>query len=289
MVKARNLDRSEPLNGYGIYIALIYSINAVFNPNLLNIPWAFQKMGYIVSLICLGLNGLLSYYLSRLVIEILARVDLIDRLKSEGYTIDKPNICENLLGKREPNHLDSLMQTPMITGLRYDLNQCASVLFGKAIGTLYLLCMIAYFQAELIWYAEVFVDTITRYVPLLQAACSISNLNSYWNLCRVDYWIYLGIFSQAMFFLSMISFRWQKWWQVVLQFLKLALIVLVAITCLELIGDEKNIDNDHYKFEMPTLAHWEDLYKGFQIFFYVFLYQLQLPSIVEHVGDKKRL
>lgn len=40
---------------------------------------------------------------------------------------------------------------------------------------------------------------------------------------------------------------------------------------------------------MPTLAHWQNLYSGAPILFYSFLYQLHMPSIIEHVENKRRL
>lgn len=146
----KSADSTGSLDGYGVYVALTLAINTVFSPSLLGIPYTFQAMGYVIAIFYLIYNAFLSYYLTRLVIEILARVDLIDKLKHEGYTVERPKFWDIFWKKRDSNVLDTLMQTPAISTLRYDFPQVVSVLFGKVWGFIYFILMCAYFQAELI-------------------------------------------------------------------------------------------------------------------------------------------
>ena len=285
------LFRQQPVDNakFGLITGYFFTINVVVGSGFLALPFNFNLSGWALSLIFMLLVGLITYYLTRQVLEILCRIECIKQFEDNGIILPKPTFREMILGGNPRTKLPDEIKLE-ITKRRFEMTNVAGFLFGPKYGLGYMICIYLVMSGAEVGYSSIFASSLAATIPLGFAdTCNIYEDSSFFGTCRPNYWFFLCIYSACMMYLTIKGLKEQRWLQSVLTIMRFVIISIILITCLALIGSHSSIDSGSYTpYKMPEAVNISTMLSSLPSIFFAFTYQLSIPTIAEFIKNKKR-
>lgn len=281
---------SSPKTTFTLWTGYFFSINVVVGAGFLTLPYVFHRAGWLFSSAYMIFTAFVCYFIAAQLIEVMSRAEIILRMREEGYKIDKPSFKELFLGRKcEGSILLKESYTPQITDRRIDVSESMRIIFGNVHGALYVFMLYFYFQGAQTAYTSIFASSFAANIPLYTSSCDISKQDGFINDCRFNYWTFLLIYGCAMMFLTIKGMQEQKWLQVTLTFMRFLIMSMVIFTALALIITKDQIDGGGgHSPDMGSPMNPEHAPNALSAILFAFVYQLQLPSIIEFVQDREK-
>lgn len=285
------LFRQQPSNlaRFGLWTGYFFTVNVVVGSGFLTLPYAFSRSGWALALFFMILIAILSFYLARQVLEILARVECMKQLEEVQIFIERPTFRQLIFGGCPKVIIPDEVKLE-ITDRRFDLSCLAGILLGKNYGIAYMVFLYLFMTGAQVGYGSIFASSFAATVPLgFSDTCNIYEDAEVFGACRVNYWFYLAIYTAFMMYLTIKGLREQVWVQSVLTMMRFLVIGIIVFTCIALISGHSNIKNgDYTPLEIPQAINIETMLSSLPSIFFAFIYQMQFPSIAEFIHDKKR-
>lgn len=275
---ARNGYFKQMKDGISLFVGLVYSLNIAIGSGFLNLPYSFKESGILLSLFYMVLFSVVSNYLSIIFLEVIHKGCLIKLQKDKRYE----NIS-SLEKSSQPSEDLSKPPKPEID----DISIVFQNIFGNNFGILYLSLITIYFEGSLMTYSSIFASSFSSNIPLpYLPICDIYELGFY-SKCVINYWIYLGIFSCSVVYLSLKGMKDQKTFQIIMCGMRFLIISLIIFCCLHIIITGKSFDGMGGYEPEPLLVNVNKGYDAMPIIVFSLMYQLLLPSIAALVRKRK--
>lgn len=279
-------------SSFGLLSGYVFAINTVVGAGFLSLPWAYAQGGWALSLglqsVCMAVGWLLSL----LQLEVLSRVEALYRLREAGHYIQRPGLRQ-LLGRKdyyagEPLLLSSL--EPEITHRRFDLIEVVRLLLGRQFSVVYIIALCLYTTGALTAYSSIFSASFASNVPLGAAGtCDIYADPEFAGECRWKYWVYLSVYAVFMVYFTLAGLREQLWMQYIMTTMRFAVMIIVISTCAYSVVTHSSLSSEEYNSaQLPAAAQPRAFGRALPIILFAVLYQVQLPSLIEHLRDKRR-
>jgi amino acid permease len=265
-------------DGISLFVGLVYSLNIAIGSGFLNLPYSFKESGILLSLLYMVLFSVVSNYLSIIFLEVIHKGCLIKLENEKRYrnmsSLEKSSRPSENLSKPPKTEID-------------DISIVFQNIFGHNFGILYLSLITIYFEGSLLTYSSIFASSFSSNVPLFYLpTCDIYE-QGFYSKCIFNYWIYLGIFSCSVVYLSLKGMKDQKTFQIIMCGMRFLIISLIIFCCLHIIITGKSFDGkDAYEPE-PLLVNMDKGYDVVPIIVFSLMYQLLLPSIAALVRKRK--
>ena len=277
---------------FGLVSGYVFSINTIVGAGFLSLPWAYAQGGWAVSLALQAICMVVGWVFSLLLLEVLSRVETIYKLRDSGHFIQRPSLGQ-LTGCRDyyagqPLLLASL--EPEITHRRFDLVEVVRLLLGPKYTVVYILALYLYTVGALIAYSSIFAASFASNIPLGTAGCcDIYADPEFAGDCRWKYWVFLCIYGLFMVYFTLTGLKEQLWMQYIMTSMRFVVMLVVISTCLYSIFTNTSVDSDHHNAaDMPKAVKPEVVNRALPIILFAVLYQVQLPSLIEHLEDKQK-
>lgn len=277
---------------FGLLSGYVFAINTVVGAGFLSLPWAYSKGGWALSLGLQTVCMIVGWLLSLLQLEVLSRVEALYRLREAGHYIKRPGLSQ-LLGRKdyyagEPLLLSSL--EPEITHRRFDLIEVVRLLLGPHFTVVYIIALCLYTTGALTAYSSIFSASFASNVPLGSASsCDIYAEPEFGGDCRWKYWVYLSIFAVFMVYFTLAGLKEQLWMQYIMTTMRFTVMIVVISTCVYSVISHTSVSNEEYNSaHLPSAAEPRALGRALPIILFAVLYQVQLPSLIEHLRDKRK-
>lgn len=285
------LFRQQPSNlaRFGMWVGYFFSINVVIGAGFLTLPYSFNRSGWLLSLILMTILAVQNYYIGLELIEIIARVECIKQLEEAGIDVPRPTFKQIIKGSFVKVQVPDEIK-PEIVDRRFDLSTIVSMMLGPTFGKLYMVGMYLFLTGAQVSYVSIFASSFASTIPLgFSELCNIYEDEEFFGACRPNYWIFLTIYSVLMMYLTIKGLREQRWMQAILTIMRFFIMFIILVTCIALIATGSNIKNgDDVSFKMPPLVGVRNILSSLPNIAFAFVYQLQLPSIIEFLKDKEK-
>lgn len=276
--------------GFGFWTSYFFMINCVIGAGFLSLPWAYSNGGWLMGIFLQVVTSLVTYYIYCLYLEVLARVDVLIRLKQDGSDLVPVSLSRfiRIAQRRRRRPLLSAEYYPEITNRRMDAAEIVRVVFGGPMYVVYVVGIFCYFIGIETAFASVFSSSLAANIPLGPLKeCDIYDTKEFMSPCRLNYWGYLVIYSVLMVYFTIKGFSEQVWMQSAMTFMRFFVIATVVVASLYSIATHTNFSDDDYNpVEWPPAFDTGALGKAVPIIFLTNMFMVSLPSIAEVVKDK---
>jgi len=179
---------------------------------------------------------------------------------------------------------------PEITHRRFDLIEVVRLLLGKQFTVVYIIALCLYTTGALTAYSSIFSASFASNVPLgVAGSCDIYADPEFAGDCRWKYWVYLSVYAVFMVYFTLAGLREQLWMQYIMTTMRFAVMTVVISTCAYSILTHTSLSSEeHNSAELPAAAQPRALGRALPIILFAVLYQVQLPSLIEHLSDKRK-
>lgn len=274
---------------FGLWTGYFFTINCVVGAGFLSIPWAFQRGGWVFCLIFQLLVSGVSMYLSKQLLEVMSRVEVLQRMKEEDQKVPTVRFCEMFTQKGE-ELLPQTHHTPEITARRFDITEIVRIIFGEKWSIAYLFCMVFYNLGIQLAYSSIFAVSFASNVPLgTLGTCDIYQDEEFFTDCRWKYWVYLGVFFVCMLYLTIKGVEEQVWFQSAMTFVRFIVMTLVIVTCVfDIAYHQHNESSDYNSIDTPSYFDFDYVGNAIPIILFASFYHNQIPTITEHVRERDK-
>lgn len=277
---------------FGLWTGYFFLINSTVGAGFLTIPWTYEKAGWVYSLILQLLTTLLSILLAYQLIEIMAKVEVIIKMRENGKLSTDINNLSLILQKQiNSEELIPSANKPELTYRRLDIVELVRILFGNRAAQVYFILLFILQQGICVAYSSIFASSFASAVPLgPSGTCNIYESSSFWNDCRWKYWTYLSIFSVCMIYFTIKGFQEQIWMQSIMSFMRFAVILLVLTTCLYHISTHTSLDSSDYNpIDPPPVFDYQYLGFSLPVIMVASMFHLNVSNICEFLKEREKL
>ena len=150
-------------------------------------------------------------------------------------------------------------------------------------GLLYLTVISLFFAGILTAYANIFGTSFATYVPLWGGTCDYSESDLSVD-CELKYRLVVLVYFAVMVYFTVIEFHEQTWMQVTMTVVRVAVILLIAGTCLVSLALGRNLTNaEEFKGGHPPMANVGMLGETLPVLLFSGLYQTIFPSVIQSI------
>jgi amino acid permease len=262
----------------------------------LTIPSVFQSGGWVLGVLLQVVFCLEAIWLAQLMIDCMSRCEVLACKSEEGRPLNPVKFSEVWrCSYKAPNSLlayDRHIQIehePSITDRRLDVTEIVRLLFGGKWAKIYLMLLSLVMLGILTAYCAIFASSFAANIPLNESGpCNIYETSGFYNDCKWRYWVFLILFFIIEACLVLASFSEQRWLQAVMTGMRIAVIVVIIVTCIAAILTDTRIDDDGGNnagysppFNPAMIA------SSVLIPLFAYLYHAQLPNIAQFVTNKQ--
>jgi amino acid permease len=272
---------SDDYLGFGS--GFVYTINIIVGAGFLGIPYAFASAGVVLSLIYLFLASVFNYYLTLMFLEVVHKAKLIQKWNEEGNVLDF-HVTDLLL----TNQTINITETSDVKHIRFDVSRIFAIIFGKAIGIIYLVWFTIVIGGIITSYSSIFASSFASLVPIFSLkACNIYT-EGHFSDCSYNYWTFLAIYAAIVMFFIIKGLVEQRSFQILMCSLRVGIISIVLVTCFCLMYSHSDIDSDKQVHPDPPLFRPENTMSCLPVLIFALFFQVCFPSIAIHVKHKRR-
>ena len=277
-----------PPRSFGLWTGYFFTINCIIGAGFLEIPWAYEKSGWLFSLLYQMFTQIQAYHLSIQIIEVMSRTEVILNKKELGIKTKKPQFKRLLSSPSQSDPLLDVQMEPDITDRLINTSDSFKACFGKNWGMLYIICLGLYLFGTMIAYGSIFASSFAANVPIyFLDTCDIYAQNEFLSACRITNWIFLTIFAAIVCYLTIIGMEEQQVVQIITSFLRFLVIFLVIfIPFYFMIFDESF--NKNSEISVPPLINLRYLPSSISIILFSSSYQIHVPTITQVINEKEK-
>lgn len=279
------------------WICYAYIINSTVGAGILAIPYEYSKAGIGFGIIVQLLASIVSILACFQVLQSWSRVEMMKSLMSQGYKIIPVPFKSILLNKpgeyiKDDTDSEKLAEDseliPEITHKKYEFCAMVELTMGKKASRILLIVFFLHLFPGMVSYASIFSTCLASNVSLFgRDTCNLYDEDSFFNSCKITYWIYLSLFTGLMIFLSFFHIQEIKYWQIVACSMRILVFMLITITSIVAASTNKELESDE---DIDASPKWFDMkyYGGLlSIVFLATLFQNALPMTTNFLENKQ--
>jgi amino acid permease len=280
----------EKQEGFGFWTSYFFMINCVIGAGFLSLPWAYSNGGWLFCTVFQVVISGVSYYLYSLYLEVMARVDVLIRLKQDDRALTPVSFTKflALVKRRRTKPLLRAEYIPEITNRRLDAAEIVKEVFGGPMYVIYVIGIFCFLIGSEVAYASIFSSSLAAHIPLgALSTCDIYAPTASLSSCRVNYRIFTAVFSVLMVYFTIKGFSEQVWMQSVMTFMRFLVMVVVISASLHSIATHSNFSNtDFNNVEWPPAFNSAAIGKAIPILFFANMFTMTVPSLAEVVKNR---
>lgn len=277
-----------PPRSFGLWTGYFFTINCIIGAGFLGIPWAYEKSGWLFSLIYQIFAQIQAYHLAIQIVEVMSRTEVILNKKELGIKTKKPQFKRLFSSPSQSDPLLDVQMEPDITDRLINTPDSFKACFGNKWGMFYIICLGLYLFGTMIAYGSIFASSFAANIPIyFLDTCDIYAQSGFLSSCRINYWIFLTIFAIIVCYLTIIGMEEQQVVQIITSFLRFLVIFLVIlIPIFSMIFDDSY--NKNLEISAPPLINLQYVPSSITILLFASSFQIHVPTITQVICEKEK-
>jgi amino acid permease len=274
---------------FGLWTGYFFLINSTVGAGFLTIPWTYDKAGWVYSMLVQLITTLISILLAYQLIEVMAKVEVIIKMRESGKWTSNHNSLSLIFRKYQSEYIVPSSYIPELTYRRLDIVELIRILFGPRAAQVYFILLFILQQGVCVAYGSIFASSFASEVPLgVDGTCNIYDSTTFWDDCRWKYWVFLTIFSVSMIYFTIKGYQEQIWMQSVMSIMRFVVISLVLATSLYHISSHSSYDSSDYNpIDMPPIFDYKYLGFSLPVIMIASMFHLNVSNICEFLQERE--
>ncbi|OMJ86804.1 hypothetical protein SteCoe_11574 [Stentor coeruleus] len=272
------------------YIGFFFTMNSIIGVGTLAIPWAYYSAGWTLGIICQLIILTLSYSSSYLMLSLWSRAHTIVLLIESGVSISKVSLKDIFLNNLSKNYIDSEKDQedikPLIENRQLCLYEMTKLTMEPIMPKLVIISYVLAQTPALAGFFSVFAISLSSNIPIIGFTCNLYDYNSFYNECRVLYWIYITIFAIFLITLAYFNITEQRWMQGTLTFFRFIVVAIFTVTAIYAIASDSELEDDGANNANPEIYNIKHIGRIFFIICFSSLFENMIPTTMSFVENK---
>lgn len=278
---------------------LFICINCSVAASIFGTPWAFVQVGWASGLILSIIGVIILSLLGVVLIQVLTRMNVIKGYIEQGYTVTHVPLTEIFRDMPKSNYVKTpnevLDNTPLLSTenhndlfFSYELTLICRILLGGIMEKILSITIITTSVIFLMGCTSMFASSLVSIIPLGPLnTCNIFTDPSFGNWCRYKYMVFVALFAIIACTMTLyFHFTEQRWYLITVAIGRILAILLMAITSLVAIVEDRRIDDDEsLDIDIETF-HREGVGIAIPIIFLSMGFHIMIPELLEPLGNK---
>ena len=282
--------------------ALFICLNCSLGASVFGVPWGFTQIGWVLALVISIVGYIFLSAIGMIFLQIISRMDTLRKYEYQGYAISPVPLMDFFRNNPPSTYLKFLNEDsdniPLIplpvaeeqTIIKHDLISICRTILGadmeKAITIVISFTSVVFLLGCTITFAS----SLVSLVPLGPfETCNIFTNPSFSDDCRYKYMFFILIFTVITIVTSMLfKFTEQQGYLIGVCIARSIVLILMSVSCLVLIANNKDIDSaDELDVDLP-LANKEGFGIAVPIILLSMGFHVLIPDMIHSLEDKEK-